>query len=214
MLRTNLATQPFYNQRAIRVALAVAVVAVAALTSFNALRVLSLNARTGESGQRTQQAEAQAAQYRDRARTITQAINRAEVTATEGAAQEANGLIARRAFSWTDLFNRFETTLPDDVRIASVEPQIDREGRMLLMIAAVSRRVEDLHAFIDQLELTGGLRDVIPRQEDTLDDGTHRSVIQGYYVADTAAVKPTATSTNASPATPRVPDVASPEAAR
>ena len=204
MLRTNLSTRPFYNDRLVRIGIGVAVLLVAGFTTFNGLQVLSLNARNGEMSSRAQQAEAQTAQYRERARAITQAMDKVEVTAVQEAARIANGLIDRRAFSWTDLFNRFEQTLPPDVRIASVEPQIDRDGRLLIAISTVSRRVEDLHEFIDKLELIGGLRDVIARNDVVEDDGSTRSVIQGYYdeaaVAKAAATPPAASDPNSMPA--------------
>ena len=44
-------------------------------------------------------------------------------------ARQANDLIDRRTFSWTELFNRFETTLPDDVRITSCGRKLDAEAR-------------------------------------------------------------------------------------
>ena len=43
-------------------------------------------------------------------------------------------IIEQRAFSWTDLFNRFEETLPADVRIVAVQPQIDKDERMLVAV--------------------------------------------------------------------------------
>ena len=145
------------------------------------------------------------------ARTITQALNTGTVSVVLQAAQEANQLIDRRVFSWTDLFNRFEDTLPENVRVSAVEPQIDRDGRMLLAVTVIARRVEDLNEFMDQLELSGGVRDVIARQDEILEDGTLRALIQGYYVPPAASV-PTAdppaasesleTTANASPGAP------------
>ncbi len=105
----------------------------------------------------------------------------------QSAAREANELIDRRAFSWTDLFNRFETTLPPDVRLMAVQPQVDAEGRLLVAMTVVSRRVEDLDAFIDALEKTGAFREVLTRQEEAEDDGSRKSVLQGYYGAPAAA---------------------------
>ena len=40
-------------------------------------------------------------------------------------ARQANDLIERRTFSWTELFNRFEHTLPDDVRITTRYDEAD-----------------------------------------------------------------------------------------
>lgn len=181
MLRTNLSTRPFYNDRAVRIGLGAAVLAVAALTLFNGLQVLTLNARNTETSARAEQAEASTLQSRERARAIAQALDKVEVTAVQTAAGEANRLIEQRSFSWTDLFNRFETTLPADVRIAAVAPQFDNDGRLLIVISTVAREVEDLHQFIDRLEADGGLREVIPRQQDVQADGTLRAVLQGYY---------------------------------
>ncbi|MBA3269418.1 MAG: hypothetical protein H0T71_02835, partial [Acidobacteria bacterium] len=161
MLRTNLATRPFYNDRAIRFGLAVGVIMVAALTVFNVLQVVSLNRRNAELSGQAQLAETNTAQLRDKARATTQSLNNKEVDAIQMSAREANQLIARRAFSWTDLFNRFEETLPADVRITAVQPQLDEEGRLLVAVTVMARRAEDLNAFIDQLEATGAFSDLI-----------------------------------------------------
>ena len=204
MLRTNLATRPFYNDRIVRVGLGLAVIGIAAFTAFNAMQLVSLGSRNREMTAGAERAEAETQQFRQGARAITAAMDKNEVTAVRDAAHEANALIEQRAFSWTDLFNRFENTLPSDVRIAAVEPQLDREGRLLIAITTVSRRVEDLHTFIDQLESSGGLRDVIPRQQAVEDDGNLRAVIQGYYTASTTpeTSEPNGSSQNASPGAP------------
>jgi len=196
MLRTNLATRPFYNERAVRVGIGAAIALVAALTAFNVLQVLSLNARNSEMAGRAAAAEAQTAQYQQQARAITQALNTGTVSVVNLAAREANLLIDRRVFSWTDLFNRFERTLPENVRVVSVEPQVDTSGRMLVSMTVISRRVEDLNEFMDQLELSGGVADVIARQDQTLEDGTLRAVLQGYHVprSPTPAADPPAAS--------------------
>jgi hypothetical protein len=211
MLRTNLATRPFYNERAVRVGIGAAVVLVAGLTAFNLVTILSLNTKNAEMAARAESAEAQTTQHQVQARTITQALNTGTVSVVQQAAQEANQLIDQRVFSWTDLFNRFENTLPENVRVSAVQPQIDRDGRMLLAVTVIARRVEDLNEFMDQLELSGGVRDVIARQDEILEDGTLRALIQGYYVppaASTPAADPPAasesleTATNASPGAP------------
>jgi hypothetical protein len=181
MLRANLATRPFYNDRLVRVGLGFVGAIALALTVFNAYEVWQLRSRSSEQRQRTEQNEVDARGLRDKARVIRQSIDRAKLDAVQAAAREANQLIERRAFSWTDLFNRFETTMPADVRLAQVQPQFDQEGHMLVAVTVVSRKVEDVDAFIDALEKTGAFRGVLSRQERAQDDGTLRSVIQGFY---------------------------------
>ena len=154
MLRTNLSTRPFYNERPIRLGIAAAVIAVAAFTAFNSAQVMTLTQKNNELTARADAAEARASDLRNKAGATQKSLDRGDVSVVQAAAREANLLIDRRAFSWTDLFNRFEETLPADVRISAVQPQLDDQERMLVAMTVVSRRVEDLDAFIDRLEQT------------------------------------------------------------
>ncbi len=211
MLRTNLSTRPFYNQRALRVAIAAVALVAVVLSLYNAARIVSLTARNAELSGRAAEAEGRAQELGNESQGIRESMNRADVSATEAAAREANQLIDRRAFSWTDLFNRFEETLPGDVRITGVQPQVDRQGRFLLAIGVVSRSVEAVDAFIGELEKSGAFRTALSVQETLQEDSTFRSVIQAYYTP--AAATPPATSesdesaTDVAPAVERAPDV-------
>lgn len=202
MLRTNLSTRPFYNERLVRALLAAVTLVALGLTAFNTIQVLRLRSRGAEVRAAADTAEREAARLQAEARRIRQTINRDQLAAVQAAAQEANQLIDRRAFSWTDLFNRFEATLPAEVRIASVTPQLDPAGRLMLAVAVVSRRVEDLDGFIEALEKTGALREVLSRQEEAQEDGTLRSIIQGYYAAAAPPGAAEPSSTAAAPAPP------------
>jgi hypothetical protein len=182
----NLATRPFYNERLVRLVLALVSLLVLALAAFNVVQVMRLTSRDAEVRRQADAAEAEAERLRAEARAISQTINRDQLAAVQAASREANQLIDRRAFSWTDLFNRFEATLPGDVRISSVTPQLDQQGRMLVAVTVVSRRVEELDEFIEALEKTGAFREVLSRTEEAQEDGTLRSVIQGYYRPPTA----------------------------
>lgn len=200
----NLSTRPFYNERLVRVVLGLSTLLVLALTAFNVIQVLRLTARDAQVRNQADAAEAEAERLRSEARLIRQTINRDQLAAVQAAAHEANQLIDRRAFSWTDLFNRFEATLPPDVRIASVTPQIDQQGRMLVAVMVISRRVEELDGFIEALEKTGAFREVLSRQEEAQEDGMLRSVIQGYYSpASAAAAQPAADPGQSAPGEPR-----------
>src|SRR5687768_5996542 len=171
MLRTNLSTRPFYNERAVRMGIGGVVLVTVALTVFNAFEILSLNSRNRAVVAQADASEARAATLRNQAKATEQTVNRKELEEVQAAAREANLLIDRRAFSWTDLFNRFEETLPPDVRIAAVQPQVDDDGVMLVAVTALARRTEDLHAFLDQLEATGAFREVIARSQSTTEEG-------------------------------------------
>jgi hypothetical protein len=192
MLRTNLSTRPFYNTRAVRIGVAVVGVVVAGLTIFNTAELWRLQRANRELTATVSQNESQTAELRRKARVIQQAIDRTQLSRVTLAAREANALIDRRAFSWTELLNQFQATLPPQVRISSVQPQVDNDGRLLVAMSVQSKQQEDLDSFIEALEKTGVFREVLSRSDQSIEDGSLMSVLQAYYHAPTADPAPAA----------------------
>ena len=182
MLRTNLATRPFYNERAVQIALGVLLLLVTGLTVFNVAELIRLNASQRSLGAHAAESEQEAARLRRDAATIRAQINTTELEAVANAAREANGIIDQRAFSWSELFDQLEQTLPDDVRITAVTPQLTKEGQFIVMVAVQARRSEDVDQFIESLEKTGSFRDVITPTESTNQAGLLEAVVRAIYV--------------------------------
>jgi hypothetical protein len=182
MLRTNLSTRPFYNERVVRTALGVLAALAIGLTVFNAYEILRLQGQSRDSRQQIAQNDAQALELRGKAQDIRRSIDKDKLAAVQAAAHEANVLIDRRTFSWTALLNFFQATLPPDVRIAGVTPQTDPDGRRLVQISVFSKRDEDVEAFMDALEKTGAFSGVLPRSQHPDESGTVRSELQAYYL--------------------------------
>lgn len=180
MLKTNLATRPFQDDRILRaVGVAVAVVLVIA-TAYNAVSVIRLSLTQSRLGAHAAETEREANRLRSEAAGVRTRIDPKEVASVAGAAREANALIDQRTFSWTDLFADLEETLPADVRIRAVQPRIDK-GEFRVVISAVARRVEDLETFIENLERTGTFAGVSPLEETSGEDGTIDAVLEGAY---------------------------------
>ncbi len=181
MLRSNLSTRPFYNERGVHWGLAVAALVVAAVTVFNARDLVTLSARNTALAAGIARDETAARDLAREADTIRQSLDRAELEAVTQAAREANDLIDQRIFSWTAFFNVIETTLPPDVMLTSVRPRI-QQGVVTITINVVGRQTEDLDLFMSALEETGAFADLLPRQEEIGDDGMHRAVLTGRYL--------------------------------
>jgi len=181
MLRTNLSTRPFYNERAVRTGLGAVALVALVLTLFNAIQILRLESAGREARQLVAQNAAQAQEMRDKAQAIRQSIDRAQLALVQAAAREANTLIDRRTFSWTALLNYFQATLPADVRIAAVRPTVEEDGQIQLHITALARQIDDLNEFMDALGTTGAFTDVLSRTHTVLEDGSWRSEIQAFY---------------------------------
>jgi hypothetical protein len=180
-LNTNLATRPFYNERAVQALLALAALLVAAVTVFNVAQLYSLTSRDRTLVAAADSAEERTrAMRRDVARTRT-GIDAAHVAAVAAAAHEANVAIDQRVFSWTDLFNRLEAALPGNVRLASVKPVIDDQGRLTVTIGVVAKSVSGIDVFLDALEKTDAFRGLLSRQEHETKEGLIEATIEGFY---------------------------------
>ena len=182
MLRTNLSTRPFYNERAVQIVLGAIVILVAVVTAFNLVELVRLTGSQRTLGAHAVEAEREATRLRGAAAAIRAQINARELEVVANAAREANGIIDQRAFSWSELFDQLEQTLPDDVRITAVEPGLKPGGEFVIQITVQARRSEDVDAFIEALEKTGSFRDVITPAEQTNDEGLLEAVVRGTYV--------------------------------
>ena len=194
MLRTNLSTQPFYNIRAVQVALGALALLVVVLTLLNLVQLIRLTSSGRALGARAEQAEADAQRLREEARRIRSQIDARELNEVAAAAEEANSIIDLRAFSWSDLFSQLETTEPENVRLTSFQTQEDRSGKLIVNLRVQARRVQDLESFIDALEKTGLFHEVLAAEEQTTPEGLINALVESVYsppVAETTAAPQT-----------------------
>ena len=178
MIRTNLSTRPFYNARAVHALLGLLAVVAVAITAYNVVQLVRLTSSQRTLGAKAAASEQEAARLRREAVQTLARVDQKELAAVDKAAREANAIIDQRTFSWTDVFSRFEDTLPADVRITSVQQQT---GRQAVLIGAESRTIEDLDKFIEALEKTGAFRDVRPGNETVMEDDIIKATLEATY---------------------------------
>jgi Tfp pilus assembly protein PilN len=181
MLRTNLSTRPFYNIRAVQMVLGVLGLLVLVMTLFNVIQLIRLAGSERALGARAAEAEAQAAGLRQEASRIRGQINTRELAEVTAAAEEAQAIIDLRVFSWSDLFSQLEATLPENVRLTSFQPRVDRDGRFTVGIRVQARRVQDLEAFLEALEKTGRFFDMLSAEEQVNEVGLINALVEGVY---------------------------------
>jgi Tfp pilus assembly protein PilN len=208
MLRTNLATRPFYNERAIHVLVAAAAAVVLVVTVLNVSWVVTLSRHSTELSAHTSADRSEATRLSSEAARIRRTINKDELALVVSAAEEANALIDQRTFSWTEFFNQIEATIPPDVMLTSVRPSF-KDGVTTVTMIVLARRPADVDEFVEKLEATGAFQDVLATNSELTDDGLQRATIHSVYVGNVAEPEPA----SAGEATPKPTAEGSPEPA-
>jgi len=181
MLRGNLATRPFYNERLVTLLLVMLTVIVVALTMFNATRLVSLSSRRSALRADIAADEAQAAQIRANAAAVQNNVDRAALQDLAGSTRLANTLITARTFSWTTFFGYIEDTIPFNVRITAVSPEIEKD-EIVVTILLLGRSESDIEAFATALEDTGAFYDAGFTAADSTEDGLKRVTLTTKYL--------------------------------
>ena len=182
MIRANLSTRPFYNERAVQLWLLVLALIVVATTIFNVARVIRYSRTDTELATQASRDEARAAELRAEAARLRGSVDLKEIELASTEARQANALIDRRTFSWTDLLNQFETTFPDNVRVTAVKPDVDEKGGLVLTINVVARSVNDVDELIGNLEATGSFTNPHSVSEHFNADGNLEAILDAHYV--------------------------------
>jgi Tfp pilus assembly protein PilN len=204
VIRNNLSTRPFYNVAAVRTWLTIAGIVILLATAFNISQVLRYSNSNTELVTRAANDEARAVELRRNAQKMRASVDAAQVEEVSVDARQANDLIDRRTFSWTELFNRFERTLPDDVRITAVRPTVDKDHRIVLLVNVLARSVDDVNEFMEKLDQTNAFLELRSREEQTNEEGQIESTLEMVYQPRAASPDP-ATPTSATPASADAP---------
>jgi Tfp pilus assembly protein PilN len=202
MLRTNLSTRPFYNERAVHAGLGIAALIVAVLTAITLFQMVRLSSQNTQLSSRIGSDRGEADRLTREATRIRRGINQDELQVVVAAAREANSLIDQRTFSWTEFFNHIEDTLPPDVMLTGVQPAVTSEG-MKVSMTVIARRPVDVDEFMEKLEATGAFENVLNRLEEDLESGMTRMVVEAIYVS--VADEPAPAEPEKKPAAPAAP---------
>jgi hypothetical protein len=187
MLRTNLATRPFYNERLVHWLLGLAAAAVVAFSAFNLSEYLRLSGRQGGLEADAVRDEAQARQLSSKAADMRRRIDPKDLERISKDAAQVNGIIDARTFSWSALFEDVESTLPPTVMLTAITPAVDPNGALVDFVVA-GKTVEAIDTFIERLEATTRFSNVQVQEEAVTEDGSFEARVTGRYATPVAPV--------------------------
>ncbi|HET7696766.1 MAG TPA: hypothetical protein VFK57_13720 [Vicinamibacterales bacterium] len=180
MLRTNLSTRPFYNERGVHALAALVAIVVLAVTIWQVTRVVRLSAYKTELNAAIARDRDEARRLSGEAAEIRRGMDQKELVVVAAAAREANQLIEQRTFSWTKLFNHLEATLPEDVMLTSVHPDFE-DGVTHINMEIQGRGGDVIDSFWERLEKTGAFHDIEWSGLTVTEDGIHRLQMTAVY---------------------------------
>jgi hypothetical protein len=185
MLKSNLSTRPFYNDRLVAIVIAAIAIGAVALTAFNATELRSLTTQRSEFSRKIDADAAETRRLELRTAELNSTVDFPGMKSLWNDAREANNLIDTRTFSWTAFLGVIERTLPYGARLVEVAPKPEKSV-MHLEIVVVCQTTDDLRTLVDALEKTGVFTDVFPADSSPNDDGTETSLIRAVYLAPSA----------------------------
>ena len=180
MLKINLATRPFYNERAVHVVLVLLGTGALVLMGLAGGTIFELSKNHAEITRAADASEALIGTVTQETRNLEENVSEVELEALRLSAAEANRLIDQRVFSWTELFNVIERTLPNRVMLTGLRPTGNADN-VSLVIGVIGERVADIEEFIEQLEESGSVRNVLARQEQRTEDGMYSAQLTGEF---------------------------------
>jgi Tfp pilus assembly protein PilN len=123
-VRLNLATSPMESNR--RFIVGAGIVGTLGVIAMVVLAWNSYSVWRSNTALRVEETrvENEMGQLRDQRRDLEAFFNRPQTTLQLNQAAFLNGLIAQRTFPWTKIFMDLERSLPDGVRVVSIEPQL------------------------------------------------------------------------------------------
>ncbi|HEY3884443.1 MAG TPA: PilN domain-containing protein [Vicinamibacterales bacterium] len=199
MLRTNLSTRPFYNERGIRVTAAVVALLMLALAAWQGVRIVRLSRYKTELQRSISRDQREAEVRRSDAAQIRRGVDEKALTEVMSAAREANGLIEQRTFSWTELFNQLEAALPDDVMLIAIRPEF-KDNVTEINLDVQGRSYDDINTFWDRLEKTGAFHNVDWSTDSQTDENLHKMSMRALYTPVQPATRPAAATSSGVPA--------------
>jgi Tfp pilus assembly protein PilN len=133
-IHLNLAARPYRDTRPFTIVTVVLAMIIAGMTYINADTFIRYRHETRTTTAKIATLQAQTAEEQRGAAAVVDRVKRIDIDLLATQTQFANAQLAERAFSWSELLDRLERVLPNDVRIGGVAPQFDKNGLVHLAL--------------------------------------------------------------------------------
>lgn len=124
------------------------------------------------------------------AQTADQRLKSINVRLIAAQTDYVNARLAERAFSWSELLDRLERVLPDDVRLESISPSFNKDGLVHLQLTCVGKTSSSMVSTIDRLNGNRNFAGAFPSSEDASELGYRFGISVDYKPSIARAAEP------------------------
>jgi Tfp pilus assembly protein PilN len=164
-LHLNLAAKPYRDYRPITAVLALGWLVFLTLAYVNVVTYLDYKKATKQTSAAIDSLDRKTEQEHRRALDATARLARIDVKTLAARTQYVNAQLAQRAFSWSELLDRLEHVLPNDVRIDGVAPRFDKSGLVHLQLQCHGKTNDSMVKTIDAFNADPHFANPFPNQE-------------------------------------------------
>jgi len=169
-IHLNLAARPYRDTRPFTIAVIVASTVIAAMTYLNAVTFLRYRFETRTTTAKIASLQAQTQQEQQRGAAVNERLKRIDVDLLATQTQFANAQLAERAFSWSELLDRLEHVLPNDVRIYGVSPKFSKNGLIHLTLSCDTKTGQGMVNTINRVNADPHFANAFPTSESKVGD--------------------------------------------
>ena len=163
--RINLATQPYEDSRRFYLQWGGLLLLLAIIAGVLISLAVRSHHASSDIARRVAQERSQIAEI-DRERAAAEAIlNRPENRDVRDKSRFLNALIARKAFSWTQVFSDLEKIVPPRVRVVSIHPAVNTQDQLEIHLDAIGDSRDKAIELVRRMEESPSFRQAEVRME-------------------------------------------------
>jgi Tfp pilus assembly protein PilN len=172
-IHLNLASRPYEDKRLFITTVVGISIVIAALLFVNIDTYLRYRVSTQTTRAKIQQLENEAQRERDRAESVKAQLAKIDTAALAKQTAFINAQLSQRAFSWSELLDRLEAVMADDVRLTSISPSFRPDGTVGLGLQLEAKTTDGLVNMLNRFNKDPQFANPFPSNE-SLVNGIYR----------------------------------------
>ena len=188
-LHLNLASRPYRDYRPVYAVVVVSSLLIAFLMLNNVDTFYRYIRETKTTRSKIADLDRQAETEQRQTQQVSERFRTFNVKVLSEQTQFVNARLAERAFSWSELLDRLEHVIPDDVRLQSIMPTFGKDGFVHLTVIALGKNSQSMVHALDRFNHDAHFANPFPSSEDRTDNGYHFGVSLDYRPSVTRIIQ-------------------------